>query len=158
MEALAALGLASNVLQFIDFGQKLVARSVELFGSASGALSTHIELENLTGDLDAMCLNLLTSQESLTKSKPSREEIDLLTLAAGCRELATEFTDLLQRLKVQNQKSKWASLRQALKSVWNENAIKSYVRRLENYRGQIMARLLELLRYVTYPDGFLRHC
>ena len=150
METLAALGLASSVIQFIDFGQKLVAKSVEIHGSASGALSANIELENLAVDLHALCYNLSNSRDSLTASRPSTEELGLLSLATGCRELATEFTALLQRLKVQNQQSKWASVRQALESAWNENAIKNYVRRLENYRSQIMARLLELLRYVSY--------
>ena len=121
---------------------------MELYGSASGALSANIELENLTVDLNSLCTKLSNSQDTLTGSGPSKEERALIDLVTGCKELATEFNTVLQRLKVENRRSKWASLRQALKSAWNEGVIKGYTGRLENYRGQIMARLLDLLRCV----------
>lgn len=37
MDPLTAIGLASNILSFIDFGVKLTAAAYEVYGSADGA-------------------------------------------------------------------------------------------------------------------------
>jgi hypothetical protein len=37
MEALAAIGLIGNIVQFVDFSRKLIAKSVELHRSHDGA-------------------------------------------------------------------------------------------------------------------------
>ena len=160
MEALAALSLAGNILQFVDFGQKLVSRASEFYGSATSGLGVNAELEILTNDLSKLCASLVNSREvpcPYDTVGDSKEERDLRPLASSCQELASEFSALLQKLKRQSRGSAWASIRQALRSVWNDRIVKEYVRRLESYRSQVMVCLLDLLGSVII-DFLTRLC
>ena len=48
MEALAIIGLIENVIQFVDFGGELIAKSTELYQSSEGALVENIDVETAT--------------------------------------------------------------------------------------------------------------
>ena len=145
MEALAAISLAGNIIQFVDFGQRLVSKARDFYGSTTSSLTIHEEIENLTSDLSRFCGNLSASNGNLPSACVSQAERDLLDLVAPCQTLASEFSTLLHKLKAQTRNSKWTSLRQALKSLWNERTVNEYVRRLDNYRNQVNLRLLNLL-------------
>ena len=144
MEALAALSLAGNVVQFVDFGQKLISRTKQIY--ASGTLTVHEELETLVNDLSKLCVDLVESRNKIGSHGRSAEEHDVLPLAASCQELGVEFSTLLQKLRVQSRSRKWATIQQALKSMWNDKAVQKYAKRLEGYRSQISVHLLKLLR------------
>ena len=51
MEALTALSVASSVIQFVDFGCKLLSQSRQLYKSAEGILTENVDIEILTQDL-----------------------------------------------------------------------------------------------------------
>lgn len=68
MEALAAVSLAGNILQFIDFTSRLVSKGREIH--TQGSLSEHSDLENVTTRLVEFNLEL---RESLKSKKSSTE-------------------------------------------------------------------------------------
>lgn len=45
MDPLSALSVAAAVVQFVDYGTRLVSKTRELYKSTQGALTTNIELE-----------------------------------------------------------------------------------------------------------------
>lgn len=49
METLVALGLAANIVQFLDFGSKLISTTKEVAGA--GAAVDIVHLSNLSSDL-----------------------------------------------------------------------------------------------------------
>ncbi len=51
MAELAAIGLAGDIVQFIDFGIKLSRDFKEPYQSAEGRKARHLELEDVTIDL-----------------------------------------------------------------------------------------------------------
>jgi Fibronectin type III-like domain len=51
METLAIVGLIGNVVQFVDFSGKLIAKSTELYRSSEGALAENIDVETATNHL-----------------------------------------------------------------------------------------------------------
>jgi hypothetical protein len=51
---LAALSLAGNVIQFVDFGCKLLSQGHELYKSTGGKLEVDEEREVITSDLSAL--------------------------------------------------------------------------------------------------------
>ena len=82
MEALVALGLAANVVQFVDFGCRLVSKSREI--RRSGSLSQHVnldlianDLENLSGKLEASLNSASRVHTCLTKEDTVRAPVNL---------------------------------------------------------------------------------
>ena len=61
MDSLTALSLAGNVVQFVDFGNKLLSQSRELYRSTQGSLAADDELHLVTADLSALILKLRNS-------------------------------------------------------------------------------------------------
>ena len=69
MDPFAALGLADNICQFVDFGYKLVSGASELYNSVDGTLSANNILAAIAQDLTNLCTEL--EQASLDPIKPS---------------------------------------------------------------------------------------
>lgn len=150
MEALALLGLASNVVQFLEFSSRLVSATFELFEAAEGALSSNSVLEQITTDLKQHCDGLLPSVTSSNGPARTEPEAALLPLSKSCRDLGQEFLVVLEDLKVKGNRKRWQSARQALRTAWKAKDIQRYERELGSLRSQIATRLLEILGYV-YP-------
>ena len=51
METLAVIGLVGNIVQFVDFGSKLISKSVQLYQSSDGVLTENINTETATNHL-----------------------------------------------------------------------------------------------------------
>jgi hypothetical protein len=62
MDPLAALSLAGTIVQFVDFGSKLLATGRELYKSTNGSLTVNDEIELVTSDLLAITLKLRPDQ------------------------------------------------------------------------------------------------
>lgn len=145
MDPFLALGLASNVVTFIDFTGKLISGSLELYNSADGASASHKVLEDVTKDLEKLCDGLIPTRSNILESGPSDTEMILLPLLESCRKLGHELLTVLEGIKVQGRRGAWKSARQALKCAWRANEIKNYKEQLDLYRSQLASRLLSLL-------------
>ncbi|KAI4086823.1 MAG: hypothetical protein LQ344_007260 [Seirophora lacunosa] len=147
MESLAILGLAGNILQFLDFSGKIISGTLELYQSANGATSSNLVLENTSKDLVQLCAAMLpdlTSRSALTRSD---SETALITLSESCRTLGQELLTVLEDLKVKGRRKRWQSARQALRSAWKARDVQRLESQLASYRSQIAARLLAILMY-----------
>ena len=150
MEALAAVGLASNVLQFISFAQDLVSTSKQISRNADGALVENLELEAITKNLDRLGSGLLVRVRH--DDADTKEDEELRKLCEGCRYISGLLIERLKSLKVNSKLSgtvgrQWASFRQALNSVMNAEEIAELERRLDRYQKAINSALLASLRY-----------
>ncbi|KAK0106604.1 hypothetical protein ONS96_004225 [Cadophora gregata f. sp. sojae] len=63
MEALAALGVAAAVVQFLDFSSKLISKGQQLYHSKNGALIENTEMEEASRRLQGLTETLQTSEE-----------------------------------------------------------------------------------------------
>lgn len=152
MEALAAVSLASNILQFVEFAGKLVSRSTEIYHSADGRLNTYTVLEeaaeNLT-DLSRRLREESVGSSSLGAAKTDNlAERQLLQLCKESREITTEIVENINKVKANAGAGSKAlqSVAQAIRCVWNEREIKDLETRLQNIRQQINTALLFSLR------------
>ncbi|PGH17864.1 hypothetical protein AJ80_04687 [Polytolypa hystricis UAMH7299] len=144
MAELAALGLACNIIQFIDFGLKLFHDGREIYGSAHGNTAEYFELKEVAQDLATFTNQLHSNNVKFTSSVPA--EKSLQGLARKCEELAIELVNLLQELQVKPGRSrKWSSFKQALKRVQKEKEIQNLEDRLRRFREEISVRLLDIL-------------
>jgi hypothetical protein len=58
MEAVAALGLTSNVVHFLSFARELVSTNRSISRSADGSLVEHLELQAVAGNLQTLSKGL----------------------------------------------------------------------------------------------------
>ena len=52
MEALAAVGLASSIVQFVDFATKIISKGYQYQKSVDGVLDENVELQAIADSLD----------------------------------------------------------------------------------------------------------
>jgi hypothetical protein len=80
-------------------------------------------------------------------SPSSAQEEVLQQLCAGCDSVAQELLKVLSRLKLQGKKTKWKSMRQALKTVSSKDEVDAISHRLAIFRDQLNLAFLIALRY-----------
>jgi len=147
MDPLSALGLAGNIVQFIDFGSKLVCKGRQIYKSSEGALDQHVDLEAITGDLVLLSAKIEPSKYGNQESnQQSKEEAVLLKLTTACNDVALTLLTTLNSIKVTGRHRRWKSVRQALKTQLNTEKIEELSRRLSRLRE-------ELILHVTVSLG-----
>lgn len=136
MEALAAVGLASNVLQFVQFGS-------ELF-SISSAIRKNAEAQPIEyDDLEVVGRNLQEHARALN----ARCDTDMQSLVDSAREIAIQLLNTIDKLKKKcmgkpNRYNKWTCFRQALQVILKKSTIEDLASRLGRIRGQLQFHLI----------------
>ncbi|KAH8790555.1 hypothetical protein F5882DRAFT_353638 [Hyaloscypha sp. PMI_1271] len=148
LDPITALSLASNVIQFVDFGSKLLSKTRELHKSTTGALSENIELETITSDLKVLNSRLQLPQLSQVSGNGLDEsEKALVALSVKCTEIADELLGALDQLKAGDDlNKKWGSFRLALKNIRRRDKIESIASRLEAFRQELESHILVSIR------------
>ena len=144
-EALAALGVAANIVQFIDFGCKILSEGSRLHKYKGVSPSKNAELESIALDLQKLHKEL-QYPENETYQAPTPNDIQLHRLAEQCRGVCLELLAALEKMKIADPPGKWRSFRVALKTVWGESEIKSLQMRLDEARQELVVRLLMSFR------------
>jgi hypothetical protein len=148
LDPLTALSLAGTVVQFVDFGSKIVSKGYRLHESGDGTLVENAFSEKLTTDLARMCRDIKQSLSS--QAAPGANGIagqELLKLCSGSLEVAEQLLERFESLKVKGSKHrKWKSARQALKSVCSKQEIEAMEKRLARYREMIEMEMMVAFR------------
>jgi hypothetical protein len=138
-ETLAAFGLASNIVQFVDVGIKLVSYGRELYRSEKGASKENTEIDKIAADIKLITQNLANG---VVNNDPALQE-----LVGTCAELAKDLHAILQVLKIDTQKNRlMETMKKSLKSFRKRHEIKDIYDRLCEVRDQICFHLNYLLR------------
>jgi hypothetical protein len=148
-EAIAALSLAANIVQFIDFGTKVLSNGYSLYKSGPGrnVRGENQEIKIITESLNQLVQGLASSKASTNPSSGvSQTEINLSKLAAQCSDIASELLRAVGKLDVQGKAGKWDSFRAALKSVLAESKIEKIRQRLDKFRQEIVVHILACFR------------
>ena len=167
LEGLAALGLASNMVQFVEFGCRLFSQSKDLYRSSSGLLDEAVELDNITQSLSRLSDNLIVEHktsshdsdielgdgvEHILPIQPAKAlgidsgETDLVLIATDCKKVADELSEALSQLRVQNPRKKWQCFRVTLKRIWKPERIDGMSRRMERLSCQMIMCLVQNLK------------
>ena len=174
LEGLAAVGLAANVVQFIDAGCKLFCKSHSLYKSASGMAVEDWELEQVAKDMEELSLSaiarllpkglapsltrngqkalpilagLLPKEEapSLTKSEQS-----LCDIALACHNLASDLKGIMRSYKIdgaiEGPQRRLRALQVALQRMKKSGKIDSMTKRLDMLGRQISTSLVMNMR------------
>lgn len=145
MDALTALSLAGNLVQFIDFSSKLLSKGREIYRSPDGALRDNLEIEIVTADFLKVVQRLMTHPAAGTMvlvDNTNPAEFELRQICEMCKSTASELLAKLQEVKATGKHRSWKSFRQALKSVWTKDAVDDIARRLAMFRHQLEFRII----------------
>ncbi|KAL7625562.1 hypothetical protein AAE478_004782 [Parahypoxylon ruwenzoriense] len=137
MDLLAAIGLASNILSFIDFSYKLITGARQI--AKNGSTDENNNVDAIVRDLDQLVGGL---QQEPRGTSP--HETALRELALKCKTLSGDLSSLLETLKA-DPGPKWESIRAILRSTRKKGVIAEKMSMLAEYRSEILARLLFLL-------------
>lgn len=138
-EALAALGIACNVLAVVDFTWTLLTEAREIYKADTGTSDNVIFLETIVNDikdLDGRLADSHTEDESLQK------------LILASREIASQLSAALTSMKTKGCASKWKSFKAALKEVWGDDKVRSMAEKLGSIQRRISRHVLRSIRYV----------
>ncbi len=140
MDPTAAIGLAANVVQFVDFSWKLFRDTKDLYESSTGASADHDILELIITDLAAF------NDKLTAPTAPGAIPDEMRNLASQCIYVIAELRDILNKIRVQGPRKKWKSFVQALRSIWKKDQIDNLVKRLEALRSEIQFHLQLIIR------------
>ncbi|KAG8534407.1 uncharacterized protein KY384_001252 [Bacidia gigantensis] len=168
LEPLIAVGLAANIIQFVDYATRLLSKAGEIRQHGSSLEIRDLKLT--TEDLRKLTSDIECSQEPLSESLTrqnqnpsvqsngggfSRDEVcpiinSLQKLhrdpATGCKAVSQELIAALSDLQSTTKLSRWKSIRQALKTTWGTDKLDQTSQRLQNFRDQLTLRILVSFR------------
>ncbi|KAK0117233.1 hypothetical protein ONS96_013067 [Cadophora gregata f. sp. sojae] len=148
--ALVAIGLASNIVGFIDVGCKLISEIQDISHSASGATDDISDMQMLVDKLSLSLdgLKLSSATGSSTTTQPTASEQKLENLASRCAVLAREMSTKLNKLTLdENAKSRGLSkLKVAMKSIWGKKDLEEKLSRLNDFRSEFQFSILLKLK------------
>ena len=144
LDPLSALSLASSIVQFVQFGTKLVSEGVELYQSSNGALAKNSELEAIVKDINQR------SRILINKPQPSEDEVAMQKLADSSRKIADDLLEQLSTLRIPVTHKRLQSSRKALAATWKGGKISDLERRLSRLQNQINQRLVFMMRFFTH--------
>lgn len=148
LDPLSALGLASNVVQFVDFSWKLLSSGSALYHSTDGALLENREMEMIADDLSQLTHRLHNSLVVTRKSALLTEsEKELMNLSQACEAVAKELLTTLDKLKVKGKRQRWTSFLAALRTVWTKEKVDAIRCRLKEFRSELDTHVLVSLRF-----------
>ena len=146
----ASIGLASNVLQFIDFGTRFVVKAWRIYHGVQGNPDDILDLLASTKDFEAAVAALA--------SEPGTVDNAMHEICASCAEVASQLLTSLRKLAIPEQPSKREALQAAFKRLWKQQDIENLKRRIDGFRKQLVVQLLLSLRYSIhsfFPCGGL---
>ena len=151
MESIAALGLASNIIQIVDFSSRLISHGRELYNSADGRTTEHTVLDDAIKALAELHSSLKITSGSRSYGSLTVADRHLIQLKAESERAVDELQQVLEKARLKNpgNNRKWQSIRQALSSVRTDKEISALAARLDKIRGQIDTAVLISIRYGT---------
>jgi hypothetical protein len=149
LDPASALGVAGNVIEFVEFVGKIVSGVYEIYKSEDEALGEHTNLLETAAQLQHTNASLDKSLHLNSLGKPLTEnERQLQALGQSCQQVSSDLSVAIRNLKVQSTSKSWRSFRQALNSVWSQEKIDALARRLDEVRKQVVVCVLVSLRFV----------
>ncbi|CZR67736.1 uncharacterized protein PAC_17635 [Phialocephala subalpina] len=114
LDPLTVLGLASNILQFLDFTAKLIAGTRAISKSHAGMSEDTAYLRHKAEDITVLIDGFLASGGGTIKLQKELE---------ACKVMAKKLLEALEKLEIKGPKTKWKSFLVALKEIWSEDKI-----------------------------------
>ncbi|KAI4911316.1 hypothetical protein J4E85_011225 [Alternaria conjuncta] len=140
MEALTAIGLIANIVQFLDLGAKLIGSAKEMRDSASGMTVENKSLEEVTIEMR----DLTSRLDPPTTKARSDDEKALRRLAQECHELSDQILRLLKKIAPSKPNSTLRSIRSAIRTIKYKDEMRELEDKLAKCRDQLHLQLVNI--------------
>jgi len=164
MDPLSALGLAANILQFVQFAFGILtnAQRIHLLGPSPSAEEQHVE------GIHARLLDFSTLLQGMPQSynegeaifQSSRYSLALAKLVEECREHCEKLLAITRKLHVKDGTKVrwWKSFEKALYETWKKEDIESLNSRIRDCQTEIVMHLCHISRLVKIRiEAILSH-
>jgi len=159
MEALTAISLAGNVVQFVGFLSELLSEGKEIYSSVEGSSQRMLELERTYQSLSHFTniLQQSTSKEDHGGSSSYTQDATAVSshtkalnaLSEDCHRVCLDLLRTVRKLQVKGgSRQFFSSFKIALKVVWKKNEILDLEERLERMQRTLSLHFYPILRYV----------
>lgn len=145
MDPFAAIGFASSILTFLDFGFKIVTMVNQIHVSALGASSSNANLEDLTNRMKALTLNFKPSKN---RSDMSIVERPFWMICTKCEDLSANLLKILDDVKPKTPGSKRSSLAATFRAFMNASRLKELESKLQDYWSIMQIQLGKMTQLV----------
>ncbi|KAI1639303.1 hypothetical protein F4809DRAFT_657798 [Biscogniauxia mediterranea] len=137
MDPFAALGVASSIVNFVDFACKLFAETREIYRSASGTAEQNLLLEDISRNV----LDISAGLSHCPSNQPR-----LKNISKQCESIAKDLLETLDTLRLQGEQSKWQSFRIALREIRKKSEIDRLADSLAKVQMHIVLYILSQLQ------------
>ena len=138
MDPITTVGLAGNIVQFVDFACNLFSTSYQIRTSSKGLTDDLDSVQCITTDLKQICTTLTAS---LSKDSFSTEDRHIASLGTQCLRIAEKLLATVAKLKPREGSSRWGSFQAALKTIWKQDEIDRMTLQLNGLRMELMLRM-----------------
>lgn len=138
MEALAAISLASNVAQFVEYAIQFTKLAHKFASSDSGPISKHQGIIAIT---DSMAV-------AMDEINQHNTDTALNSLVSQCLKVAADVQSIINDLSKKPGDTLTRSLHKAGKTLYKQKEIQELSDMLSNMRAQVSQQLLALIRSV----------
>ena len=146
MDPLSALSVAAAVVQFLDFGAKLVGTGLEVYRSAEGTTEENLETESLVEHTRELAVRLQSAERLKAGKSLKHDEAKLLDLAQKSHGLANELLGLLTALRSHSNQTTWDAVRQTIRIKSGESRIATLKTRIDAVKSELSLQLLCMIR------------
>lgn len=152
MDPLTALSVAGTIVQFVDFGNRLLSAGTELYKSSTGRLKVDEELVLVTTDLKAVInkvqrTNFLCSSEAsgCLSDDDQADQNAFEKICSNALEVAKELHSKLDKLRLDQtprKRRRWGTMVQVVSLLWSGDEINGLCKRLSALREALQTRVL----------------
>ncbi|KAE8440344.1 hypothetical protein EG329_008460 [Mollisiaceae sp. DMI_Dod_QoI] len=159
LEALVAIGLAGNVIQFVQYAGEMIsqAKAIRKSGSPSSLPDLRKLTESLTkqayiieGHLEALNASQSITNEGNAPTPRSQEDQHLLDVALDCRKTGDKFLAYLDTLfDPTDSRNIIRSAKLSVKFKWAQHRIDEFTSKLDKFRSVLSLATILALRVKT---------
>jgi hypothetical protein len=146
IEALAAVGVASSIVQLLDFSCKLFSETRKVYSSGKSAVED-------TEDVLSITTRLRDLSEAISSDSPKRRDIaknslnhELRSISREWMEVANSLIAALENIRTKGTPTIWLSFQLCLMTTWKKSDIEAMEKRLNGLRSQMIAVMQAMLR------------
>ena len=141
MDPLSAVGLASSIVQLVDFTTKIVNGARQVYESRAGVVAQNADIGLCASELKALCDRVQADARPISHKQDYEA---FARLADRCIEVSSDLLALLEKLKAKNLESKWDCTVAAFKAQLKKTEREDLLGRLSECRAQLDTQLARM--------------
>ncbi|KAH7138816.1 hypothetical protein B0J11DRAFT_25033 [Dendryphion nanum] len=154
MKALPVVGLASSIIQVVDFSVRITKKDNQIYQPPEGELVENTSiLQNVANNLYRLSLKLDQNDLKKLSTDPKRPKLSeaaeqILKLGEEAKELTATLIDAVLQAQSRGTAAdpKWQTVREALSTVWKKKEITGIKKKFKHVRKEVDSVLLVALR------------